>query len=152
MFQSNAHNGSPRVTRGRGVPGARAPPPHAAAVQRGARLRPERDELQLLLLGRLPADQLPSPRPQVRSTASRWDELTPAEREVAVLAAAGWANSAIAARRGSSIRTVDAQVASVRRKLIAATRADISWHVPDHLGERIRLESERRPARTRTRP
>ncbi|MGY2007720.1 ATP-binding protein [Nocardia gipuzkoensis] len=125
---------------------------HAAAVQRGARLRPERDELQLLLLGRLPADQLPSPRPQVRSTASRWDELTPAEREVAVLAAAGWANSAIAARRGSSIRTVDAQIASVRRKLIAATRADISWHVPDHLGERIRLESQRRPARTRTRP
>ncbi|MFG3618244.1 ATP-binding protein [Nocardia sp. NPDC047654] len=125
---------------------------HAAAVQRGARLRPERDELQLLLLGRLPVDKLPNPRPQARSTASRWEELTPAEREVAVLAAAGWANSAIAARRGSSIRTVDAQVASVRRKLMAATRADISWHVPDHLAERIRLESERRPARTRARP
>ncbi|MEU2043238.1 ATP-binding protein [Nocardia niwae] len=125
---------------------------HAAAVQRGARLRPERDELQLLLLGRLPVDQLPNPRPQNRSTASRWEELTPAEREVAVLAAAGWANSAIAARRGSSIRTVDAQVASVRRKLMAATRADIGWHVPDDLAERIRLESERRPARTRTRP
>ncbi|MBF6074619.1 ATP-binding protein [Nocardia beijingensis] len=126
---------------------------HEAAVQRGARLRPERDELQSLLLGRLPADRmLPARQPQARSTASRWDELTPAEREVAVLAAAGWANSAIAARRGSSIRTVDAQVATVRRKLMAATRADISWHVPDHLEERIRLESQRRPARTRTRP
>ncbi|MEV6322250.1 hypothetical protein AB0M45_13810 [Nocardia sp. NPDC051787] len=120
---------------------------YGAAAQRGARLRPERDELQLFLLGRLPIDQLPSPRPRARTIASRWDELTPAEREVAVLAAAGWANSAIAGRRGSSIRTVDAQVAAVRRKLMAATRADITWHIPEHLDERVRLESERRPTR-----
>ncbi|WP_327113632.1 LuxR C-terminal-related transcriptional regulator [Nocardia sp. NBC_01730] len=125
---------------------------YTAAAGRGARLRPEHDELQRFLLGRLAIDQVPRPRPQVRATASRWHELTPAEREVAVLAAAGWANSAIAARRGSSIRTVDAQVAAVRRKLMAATRADITWHVPDHLEERLRLESEQRAMRTQLRP
>ncbi|MEU7765501.1 AAA family ATPase [Nocardia sp. NPDC049190] len=125
---------------------------YAAAAYRGARLRPERDELQRFVLGRLSIDQVPGLRPEARVTVSRWDELTPAEGEVAILAAAGWANSAIAARRGSSIRTVDAQVATVRRKLMAATRADISWHVPDQLEERVQLESERRPARTPPRP
>ncbi|MFD0364558.1 ATP-binding protein [Nocardia sp. GCM10030253] len=125
---------------------------YAAAVRRGARMRPELDELQRFMLGRFAIDELPSDGPAARETASRWHELSPAESDVAVLAAAGWANSAIAARRGSSIRTVDAQVVAIRRKLMAATRADIMWHVPGDLTERIRLESEQRPSRSPARP
>ncbi|MFQ6395136.1 ATP-binding protein [Nocardia sp. KC 131] len=125
---------------------------YAAAARRGARMRPELDELQRFMLGRFAIDELPTDAPVVRTTASRWRELSPAERDVAVLAAAGWANSAIAARRGSSIRTVDAQVVAIRRKLMAATRADIMWHVPGELTDRIRLESEQRPSRFPARP
>jgi DNA-binding NarL/FixJ family response regulator len=125
---------------------------YTEAARRGARLRPELDEVQWFMLGRLAIEELPREVAVARAKASRWQELSPAERDVAVLAAAGWANSAIAARRGSSIRTVDAQVATVRRKLMAATRSDIMAHVPGELDERIRLESEQRPARSPTRP
>ncbi|WP_280233690.1 ATP-binding protein [Nocardia cyriacigeorgica] len=75
------------------------------------------------------------------SRAPDWDSLSPAEREIAVLAAAGWSNSAIAARRGSSTRTVDAQVASIRQKLAVASRREIVAHVPGDLAERIELEA-----------
>ncbi|MEV6432929.1 hypothetical protein [Nocardia sp. NPDC051463] len=125
---------------------------YTAAARRGARMRPEHDELQRFMLGRFTIEELPTDVHAARAPASRWQELSPAERDVAVLAAAGWANSAIAARRGSSIRTVDAQVVAIRRKLMAATRADIMWHVPGDLSERIRLESEQRPARSPARP
>ena len=59
-----------------------------------------------------------------------WHELSPAEQDVAVLAAAGWTNTDIATRRGSSIRTVDVQVAAVLHKLMIGTRADIAAFVP----------------------
>lgn len=73
---------------------------------------------------------------------SGWYALSPAEREVAVFAAAGWPNSAIAVRRHSSVRTVDAQVASVRQKLMISSRRDIVHHLPDELTERVRRERE----------
>ncbi len=85
-------------------------------------------------------------RTRTDSVRSRWDLLSPAEREVGVMAAAGLPNSAIAARRGSSIRTVDAQVASIRQKLMVVSRTDIVWHVPDGLAEEVRRESQRRPS------
>ncbi|MEV6280206.1 AAA family ATPase [Nocardia sp. NPDC051832] len=124
---------------------------YAATARRGAGLRPESDELQRFLLGALAMENLRESRAEPRATPSRWSELSPAEGEVAVLAAAGWPNSAIAARRGSSVRTVDAQVAAIRQKLMVATRSDIVWHVPGSLRETIRLESDRRPARTAAR-
>ncbi|WP_225724843.1 MULTISPECIES: hypothetical protein [unclassified Nocardia] len=119
---------------------------YRAALRRGELLRPEHAELQRLLLGRFRIEQLPA-----AETASHWSELSPAEQEVAVLAAAGWPNSVIATRRGSSIRTVDAQVATIRRKLMVATRSEIIAHVPDELAERVRSESRQRPARRRPR-
>lgn len=85
-------------------------------------------------------------RTRTDSVRSRWDLLSPAEREVGVMAAAGLPNSAIAASRGSSIRTVDAQVASIRQKLMVVSRTDIVWHVPDGLAEEVRRESQRRPS------
>ncbi|MGW6331520.1 ATP-binding protein [Nocardia rhamnosiphila] len=76
---------------------------------------------------------------------SRWDELTPAETEVALLAAAGWANREIAVRRGASVRTVDAQLAAVRHKLMIASRGEIARHVPGEIAPRMRHESSTRP-------
>ncbi|GAA5079899.1 ATP-binding protein [Nocardia iowensis] len=120
---------------------------YEAAARRGAGLRPERDELQLFALGRHKIDETPTGRRAAQPINSRWEELSPAEREVALLAAAGWPNSAIATRRGSSIRTVDAQVASIRTKLMITARSDIISHIPDELDGLVQHESERRPAR-----
>ncbi len=75
---------------------------------------------------------------------SRWSELTPAESEVALLAAAGWANREIAVRRGASVRTVDAQLAAVRHKLMIPSRAEIVRHVPREVVQRVRRESTAR--------
>ncbi|MFQ6395135.1 hypothetical protein ACLMAJ_16925 [Nocardia sp. KC 131] len=87
-------------------------------------------------------------RPVPARVPSLWSELSQAERDVAVFAAAGWPNSAIATVRRSSIRTVDAQVATIRQKLMIASRNEIARYVPDELAERVRHESERRPRRT----
>ncbi|MBB5918734.1 putative ATPase/DNA-binding NarL/FixJ family response regulator [Nocardia transvalensis] len=78
---------------------------------------------------------------------AHWDTLSRAERDVAVLAAAGWSNSAIAHRRSSSVRTVDAQIATVRQKLMISSRRDIVRHVPRDLTDRVRHEAAHRPRR-----
>ncbi|MGQ4619668.1 AAA family ATPase [Nocardia sp. R7R-8] len=124
-----------------------------AAAERSTRLRPELDALRCPTADPGPGSRRPErsagSRPVSRRPASRWNELSEAERDVAVFAAAGWANSAIAGRRRSSIRTVDAQVAAIRQKLMIASRADIADHIPDELADRVRYESERRPSRRR---
>ncbi|WP_159845397.1 ATP-binding protein [Nocardia sp. CY41] len=126
-----------------------------AAAERRTRLRPELDALwcpsppaEQMQTARRP-DRPAASRPVSRRPASRWNDLSEAERDVAVFAAAGWPNSAIAGRRRSSIRTVDAQVAAIRQKLMIASRADIAAHIPDDLADRVRYESERRPSRGR---
>ncbi|MGW5520257.1 ATP-binding protein [Nocardia africana] len=78
--------------------------------------------------------------------APEWQLLTRAEQEVAALAAAGWTNGDIAAWRGSSARTVDAQIAAVLRKLAVASRADIAASVPPE--RRARTAHTPRPRRT----
>ncbi|MET9286822.1 ATP-binding protein [Nocardia beijingensis] len=122
-----------------------------AAAERRTRLRPELDALWCSTADAVAAPRRPdrpvASRPVSRRPASRWDDLSDAERDVAVFAAAGWPNSAIAAHRRSSIRTVDAQVATIRQKLMIASRADIAAHIPDELADRVRYESERRPRR-----
>ncbi|MBU3067509.1 AAA family ATPase [Nocardia sp. NEAU-G5] len=80
---------------------------------------------------------------------TRWDELTGAEQEVAVLAAAGMTNTAIAARRGTSRRTVDAQIAAILPKLMISTRKDIRTLLPPEHRAAADRESERRAARPR---
>lgn len=89
----------------------------------------------------------PGEKPAARSQL--WDTLSRAERDVAILAAAGWPNSAIASRRHSSIRTVDAQVAGIRQKLMISSRTGIAAHIPPEFAERVRAAAEQRPQRPR---
>ncbi|MCC3315265.1 LuxR C-terminal-related transcriptional regulator [Nocardia africana] len=93
-----------------------------------------------------PAETVAVPRPE----SDRWESLSRAEREVAVLAAAGWPNSAIAVRRHSSVRTVDAQVAMVRQKLQITSRGEIARHLPAEARERMRCEARARREKTRS--
>lgn len=102
-------------------------PAFDAAVREGEALRTDLGEvtrMALSILDRSPADHRP------RSVSPNWGLLSAAEREVAVLAAAGWTNSAIAASRGNSTRTVDAQIAAVLQKLMINSRADIGAFIP----------------------
>ncbi|WP_280184374.1 hypothetical protein [Nocardia gipuzkoensis] len=124
-----------------------------ASAERRTRLRPELDALWWPTADPASAARRPdrpvASRPVSRRPGSRWNDLSEAERDVAVFAAAGWPNSAIAGARRSSVRTVDAQVAAIRQKLMIASRADIAVHIPDELAARVRYESERRPSRRR---
>ncbi|MGO4618014.1 AAA family ATPase [Nocardia sp. 2YAB30] len=116
----------------------------AAAETRGILLRPELNEVQRLALGTLTIATRPG-----RTTASHWHELTSAEQQVAILATAGWTNSAIATRRGKSVRTIDAQMGSILQKLAIASRADIIEHIPKDIVDQVRTETIRRPQRNR---
>ncbi|MBX3229458.1 MAG: helix-turn-helix transcriptional regulator [Labilithrix sp.] len=60
-----------------------------------------------------------------RSSASAASGLSAAERAVAELAVAGLSNAAIGARRGTSARTIAAQLASIYRKLGVSSRAEL---------------------------
>ncbi|MBB5915974.1 DNA-binding CsgD family transcriptional regulator [Nocardia transvalensis] len=112
------------------------PTAYAAAEARGAHLRPEWSEVQRLAAGTLHSATPAAPVGNASRSPSSWTTLTSAERDVATLAAAGWTNSAIAARRGKSRRTVDAQVATILHKLQIASRADIAGFAPhDRTGE-----------------
>jgi DNA-binding CsgD family transcriptional regulator len=128
------------------------PETFAAAYRQGSLLRPGLHEVQRLALGTLSIDRLPMDHPARKNTSSHWDELSRAEQQVAILAAAGWTNTAIAARRGNSHRTIDAQMAAIFQKLIITSREDIIELVPkDQIGE-VRKEAARRPHRTGQRP
>ncbi len=122
-----------------------------AAEAEGAMLRTELDEVARLALGKLSLDRLPVNHPIRRQQPSPWEELSEAEQEVAILAAAGWTNSAIAARRGSSFRTVDAQMAAILHKLMISSREHIITLVPAGHRTRIAREAQRRPHRSSTR-
>lgn len=122
---------------------------YAAAERDGAVFEPESGELPRFAAATPPPAITATPRPQApQLTCGLWSALSRAEREVAVFAAAGWPNSAIADERRSSVRTVDAQVASIRQKLMISSRNDIVRYVPDELAERVRCyASERRRGR-----
>ncbi|MEU4314112.1 AAA family ATPase [Nocardia sp. NPDC024068] len=115
------------------------PAEFAAAHESGGEFRPGTGVVERYLRDRWPM-RVSELRPSDTGGVSRWDALSPAEREVALLAAAGWPNSAIAERRKSSVRTVDAQVASIRQKLLISSRRDIAGHVPAELAETVRAE------------
>ncbi|MEU7769186.1 AAA family ATPase [Nocardia sp. NPDC049190] len=120
----------------------------AVGEREGTLLRPEFEVAQLAL-GTLSLDRLPVDHPVRRQRPSPWQELSTAEQEVAVLAAAGWTNTAIAARRGSSFKTVDAQMAAILQKLMIGSREDILVLVPAARRAMVAEEAARRPRRPR---
>lgn len=123
----------------------------AAAEREGSMLRVESAEVARLALGTLPLNSLSVDHPIRRNRPSRWSQLSAAERDVAVLAAAGWANTAIAASRGSSFKTVNAQVASIFTKLQINSRDDILAFVPAEARDEVADAAARRPPRRRAR-
>ncbi|WP_280454728.1 ATP-binding protein [Nocardia brasiliensis] len=135
------------IDTARGVLGAER---YSAAAAEGASLRPEFAEVQRLALGTLAISAVPSNHGR-RTSATHWTDLSAAEQQVAVLAAAGWTNTAIAARRGSAAKTVDTQMTSIFRKLTITSREDIMRFVPEHEIQHVRTESARRPERSHAR-
>ncbi|MFE7744717.1 AAA family ATPase [Nocardia sp. NPDC057455] len=121
----------------------------AEAERDGGLLRPELGEVAQLALGVLSLDRLPVEHPVRQHRPSPWEELSAAEQEVAVLAAAGWTNTAIAARRGSSFKTVDAQMAAILQKLMIGSREDIRVLVPADRQAQVTEEAARKPQRAR---
>ncbi|MFD0361304.1 LuxR C-terminal-related transcriptional regulator [Nocardia sp. GCM10030253] len=129
------------------------PKDFAATELEGSMLRPEHGEVVRLALGALSLDKLKVDHPVRQSRRSPWHELSTAEQEVATFAAAGWTNTAIAARRGSSFKTVDAQMATIFQKLMITSRADITTLVPaDHRAEVARAAAGRPPDQRQRKP
>ncbi len=124
---------------------------YTTAEARGRRLRPEYNETQRLVLGTFTIDTPSNDHSAGRGFVSRWHDLTQAEREVAVLAAAGWTNPAIAARRGKSIRTIDAQITAILRKLAVVSREDTIEHIPRDTIDEVRIEAARQPDNRKSR-
>ncbi|MFR9774056.1 LuxR C-terminal-related transcriptional regulator [Nocardia sp. SC052] len=120
----------------------------ATALRQGSLLRPEQGEVQRLALGTLLTDRLPIDHPAREGSASRWHELSTAEQQVATLAAAGWTNTAIAARRGKSTKTIDAQIAAILRKLVISSREDIIELVPEDSMDQVRSEATKHQLRS----
>jgi predicted ATPase/DNA-binding CsgD family transcriptional regulator len=119
--------------------------------KRGSRLFLERDALQRIARGTLSIGTSTVDHSAAKSTPG-WEILSKAEQEVAVLAAAGWPNSAIGARRGTSTKTIDGQVSSIFQKLMIASREDILRFVPQDQRNRVLAERSHKPGRTRGRP
>ncbi|WP_460699819.1 ATP-binding protein [Nocardia thraciensis] len=120
------------------------PEAFTAAHGRGARLRLKRDGLERVLSGTFGFDRERQPDHLDGAADSRWNELSKSEQHVALLAAAGWTNTAIAARRGTSVRTVHAQMAAALHKLMITSRRDIAGFVPASRRYEILQEAARR--------
>jgi predicted ATPase/DNA-binding CsgD family transcriptional regulator len=121
------------------------PAAYAAAVARGRRRRLEGEETQQPAQTTSTVGAFASTRPAEREPFSHWRDLSRAEREVAVLAAAGWTNTAIADRRGKSTRTIDAQISAILRKLAIVSREDIIEHIPREIIDDVRIEAAHGP-------
>src|SRR5262249_48842959 len=90
--------------------------------------------------------------PPTKSTSSGWQTLSAAEQEVAMLAAAGWPNSAIGVRRGTAIKTTDAQMSSIFQKLMIDSRDDIVRFIPEDQRNRVSAERSHIPRQGRDKP
>jgi DNA-binding CsgD family transcriptional regulator len=120
--------------------------------KRGSRLFLERSELQRIALGTLSIRTTSHDDPAAQSTSSSWQALSKAEQEVAILAAAGWPNSAIGVRRGTSTKTTDAQMSSIFHKLMITSREDIVRFVPHDQRNRVSAERSHIPRQSRDKP
>ncbi|MFG1798222.1 LuxR C-terminal-related transcriptional regulator [Nocardia sp. NPDC049149] len=121
------------------------------ADREGSLLRPELDEVARLALGTLSVHKLERDHPARQTQPSLWNELSTAELEVAILAAGGWTNAEIAASRGSSFKTVDAQIASIFSKLLINSRVDIATFAPADTQNLVAQAAARRPRRQKHR-
>jgi predicted ATPase/DNA-binding CsgD family transcriptional regulator len=124
---------------------------YADIEKRGSRLFAEGSELQRIALGTLSINTSSRDHPATKST-SNWQMLSKAEQEVAILAAAGWPNSAIGVRRGTSTRTTDAQMSSIFQKLMIDSREDIVRFIPEDQRSRVSAERSRIPRHSRDKP
>jgi DNA-binding CsgD family transcriptional regulator len=119
------------------------PQTYTDVEKRGSRLFLERSELQRLARGTLSINTSTVDQPATKGTSS-WQTLSAAEQEVAILAAAGWPNSAIGARRGTSTKTIDAQISSIFQKLMISSREDVVRFIPPDQRSRVSAERSRR--------
>jgi DNA-binding CsgD family transcriptional regulator len=122
---------------------------YADAEKRGSQLSHERFELQQIALGTW---SISTSSPAARGTSSSWQTLSKAEQEVAILAAAGWPNSAIGARRGTATKTTDAQMSSIFQKLMINSREDVVRFVPHNQRNRVSAERSLIPRQSRDKP
>jgi predicted ATPase/DNA-binding CsgD family transcriptional regulator len=121
---------------------------YADAEKRGSELFTERSELERIALGTW---SISTPSPTAKSDSS-WKTLSAAEQEVAILAAAGWPNSAIGVRRGTATKTTDAQISSIFQKLVINSRDDIVHFVPQDQLDRVSAERSHLPRQSRDKP
>jgi DNA-binding CsgD family transcriptional regulator len=117
---------------------------YADIEKRGSQLFIEPGELQRIVLGTLSIDTSTGDHPATKR-ASSWPTLSAAEQEVAILAAAGWPNSAIGVRRGTATRTIDTQVSSIFQKLMISSREDIVRFVPEDQRNQVSAERSHMP-------
>jgi predicted ATPase/DNA-binding CsgD family transcriptional regulator len=122
---------------------------YADVEKRGLPLFSERLELERIALGTW---SIHTPSPATKTTPSSWQTLSVAEQEVAVLAAAGWPNSAIGVRRGTAIKTTDAQMSSIFQKLMIDSREEIVRFVPQDQRNRVSTERSHMPRQGRDKP
>jgi DNA-binding CsgD family transcriptional regulator len=125
---------------------------YADVEKRGSRLFTEPSALQQLALGTLSIEAATIDDAAATGTSSSWQVLSKAEHEVALLAAAGWPNSAIAVRRGTSTKTTDAQISSILQKLMIDSREDIVRFIPQDQRGRVSAERLQRPRQSRDKP
>ncbi|MBO0882878.1 MAG: helix-turn-helix transcriptional regulator [Mycobacterium sp.] len=125
---------------------------YADIEKRGSRLFLEPSELQRLALGTLSINTSSRDHPATKGASSSWQALSEAEQEVAIFAAAGWPNSAIGVRRGTSTKTIDAQISSIFQKLMINSREDIVRSIPPDQRSRVSAERSRIPRQSRDKP
>jgi DNA-binding CsgD family transcriptional regulator len=121
---------------------------YAEVEKRGSQLFTEHSGLQQLALGKLSVGVSP---PAATGT-SHWQALSASEQEVAILAAAGWPNSAIGVRRGTATKTTDVQMSSILQKLRINSREDIVRFVPQDQRSRVSEERSHIPRQSRDKP
>jgi predicted ATPase/DNA-binding CsgD family transcriptional regulator len=124
---------------------------YADVEKRGLQLFAEREELQRIARGTLSINTSSRDHAGTHS-ASSWQSLSAAEQEVALLAAAGWPNSAIGVRRGTATKTTDAQMSSIFQKLLISSREDIVRFVPPDQRDRVLAERSQIPRQSRDKP
>jgi DNA-binding CsgD family transcriptional regulator len=118
---------------------------YADVEKRGSRLSPECFEVYQIALGTMSINASSVDHPDTKPTSSHWQTLSKTEREVAILAAAGWPNTAIAVRRKTSTRTTGAQMSSIFQKLMINSRENIERFIPEDQRERVSAERSRIP-------
>src|SRR5262249_10501065 len=124
---------------------------YADIEKRGSQLFTERSELERIALGVLSIDTSADDHP-VTKRPSSWQTLSAAEQEVAILAAAGWPNSAIGVRRGTSTKTTAVQMSSIFQKLMINSREDIVRFVPQDQRNQVSAERSYKPRQSPDKP